>query len=212
MESFAQDLISLLQYLIPGLVSAWIFYSLTSFTKPTQFERVIQALIFTLISHTLVSCVGSLLTFIGEYWTFGVWGEKEKTATSLVMAVTLGVLASYCANTDKIHSFLRNKGITKETSYPSEWYGTFHKNITFVVLHLSGERRLYGWPIEWPSDPSKGHFLIADPSWLLDDGTESRISSVTSILISVTDVQWVEFLEKTWEKENGKESVKSSTT
>ncbi|HEB27585.1 MAG TPA: hypothetical protein ENI05_07385, partial [Porticoccus sp.] len=69
--------------------------------------------------------------------------------------------------------------------------------------HLHDERRLYGWPIEWPSEPTKGHFVIADPSWLLDDGSEARIVGVANILINVADVKWVEFIEKTWESNDG---------
>lgn len=207
MESLAQDLISLLQYLIPGLVAAWIFYSFTSFSKPSQFERVIQALIFTLFIHLFVELIGLGLTGIGGYWSVGVWDAKTETIYSIVVALILGGAVSYFANNDKLHQFLRDKNITKETSYPSEWYGSFHKNITFLVLHLNDERRLYGWPIEWPSVPTKGHFLLADPSWLLDDGTESRIVGVSNILINVVDVKWVEFMENTWEKSNEQKSI-----
>lgn len=203
MEAFAQDLISLLQYLIPGLVAAWIFYSFTSYNKPSQFERVIQALIFTLIIQTATNGIIAATTTIGEHWSLGAWTNTKETSVSLVLAVIIGILAAYIVNSDKLHKFLRKHGITKETSYPSEWYGTFHKNITFIVLHLKDERRLYGWPVEWPSDPTKGHFLIADPSWQLDDGSESRVVGAAHLLLDVCDVKWVEFLDKTWEENNG---------
>jgi hypothetical protein len=72
------------------------------------------------------------------------------------------------------------------------------KNVTYVVLHLKDERRLYGWPIEWPSVPDRGHFLLVQASWLKDT-EEIPIKGVKSILIDVNDVRWVEFMEKTWE-------------
>ncbi|SUP44184.1 Uncharacterised protein [Vibrio furnissii] len=54
MENLTNDIITLLQYLLPGFVAAWMFYSLTSYPKPSQFERVVQALIFTIFIQAIV--------------------------------------------------------------------------------------------------------------------------------------------------------------
>lgn len=203
MDSFSSDLITILEFLLPGFVAAWIFYSLTSFAKPSQFERVIQALIFTLFIQGLVSILEYLCLKVGDYWQLGVWSSSSALVVSIIVAIAFGVIFSSFANNDKIHSYLRSRKLTRETSFPSEWFGTFLKNVTYIVLHLHDERRLYGWPIEWPSEPTRGHFVIADPSWLLDDGSEARIVGVGNILIDVTDIKWVEFIEKTWENKNG---------
>lgn len=115
----------------------------------------------------------------------------------------MGLVFSYFANNDKLHKLLRYININHEGSFPSEWFKAF-LNVTYVVLHFNDERRLYGWPIEWPSVPTEGHFLIAYPSWLLDNGEEKRIVGVRNILVNSKDVKWVEFLEKTWENEDDK--------
>lgn len=49
MPELAKDTVALFAYLLPGFVTAWVIYGLTSQTKPSQFERVVQALIFTFI-------------------------------------------------------------------------------------------------------------------------------------------------------------------
>lgn len=203
MGSVTSNIISILQFLLPGFVAAWIFYSLTSYPKPSQFERVVQALIFTLFIQALVSIAKYGLLTIGGYWSIGSWTESSSLIASIIIAIVFGVVFSYFANNDKIHKYLRDKGITRETSFPSEWFGSFLNNVTFIVLHFNDERRLYGWPIEWPSEPKSGHFLIADPSWIEEGGKEKRITGVNNILVDVNDVKWVEFLEKTWEKGNG---------
>ena len=203
MENFAKDLVSLLQFLVPGFVAAWIFYSLTSYPKPSQFERVIQALIFTLFIQVSVKIIASILLFIGNYWSFGEWSTSVETTYSALIAIIFGFTFSYFANNDKLHRLFRYLGITRETSYPSEWFGVFLKDITFVVLHFHDDRRLYGWPIEWPSEPTKGHFVIANPSWIHGKKKETIISGVENILIDVNDVKWVEFMKKTWENDNG---------
>ena len=74
------------------------------------------------------------------------------------------------------------------------------KNVTYVVLHFEDERRLYGWPIEWPSEPGNGHFLITEASWLDEKGKEIPLTGVESILIDARQVKWVEFMKKTWEE------------
>lgn len=49
MDDLVKDIIPLLQYLIPGFLSTWIFYSLTAFKRPDTFGQIVQALIFTFV-------------------------------------------------------------------------------------------------------------------------------------------------------------------
>lgn len=200
MENLSSDIISILQYLLPGFVAAWIFYSLTSYPKPSQFERVIQALIFTLIVQATVSVIIFIINYVGTFWDDRTTPESFNFVCSVFVAVAFGFAFSYFANNDKLHKYFRDKKITRETSFPSEWFGAFLKDVTFVVLHFHDERRLYGWPVEWPSEPTKGHFVLADPSWVGENGEDVRILGVKNILVNVNDVKWVEFMEKTWEK------------
>ena len=211
-ETFTQDLMALLQYLLPGFVAAWIFYNLTSYSKPSQFERVIQALIFTLFIQVIVLIIEMLLILIGKSWTIGMWDHSATITWSIIVAVALGTSTANFANNDKIHKVLRGLGITRETSFPSEWFGAFLNDVTYIVLHLKDERRLYGWPIEWPSEPTKGHFVIADPSWIDGPDGEQKIQGVTNILIDVNEVKWVEFMESTWEKQDEQKGIESAST
>jgi hypothetical protein len=199
MADLSKDLIQLLQYLLPGFLAAWVFYSLTSYPKPSQFERVIQALVFTLIIQGFVFFTKLIFTFVGNYWSLGVWDNKTDLGWSTIDAFLLGLLFSYFANNDKFHKLLRKAKITRESSYPSEWFGAFLCNITFIVLHLQDERRLYGWPTEWPSEPSSGHFVLEQVSWIVD-GKDIPITGVSTMVVDVKDVKWVEFMEKSWEK------------
>lgn len=205
MDGFAKDFISVLQYLLPGFVSAWVFYGLTSYPKPSQFERVVQAMIFTLFTQATINIVEFILKYIGNYWSVANWSESSSLIWSIIIALFFGLIFSYFANNDKLHKFFRDKKVSHQTSFPSEWFSVFLEP-TFVVLHFNDERRLYGWPVEWPSEPTKGHFVIADPSWLLDNGGEQRITGVKNMLVNVNDVKWIEFLEKTWEN-NDEERV-----
>ena len=116
---------------------------------------------------------------------------------SILVAVALALLASYASNRDSVHRILRHLRITKETSYPSEWDSAFSRHgDCYVVLHLKGQRRLYGWPEEWPSHPEQGHFRISEGEWL-DEDKRIPATGVSAVLIPASEVEMVEFLSQT---------------
>jgi len=64
-----------------------------------------------------------------------------------------------------------------------------------VVLHLSGARRITGFPSEWPTEPASGHLRLRNAAWLNDENQETLLGEGTSILIASADVEMVEILE-----------------
>ena len=42
MGETSKDVLALLTQLMPGFLTAWVVYGLTTYTKPPQFERVVQ--------------------------------------------------------------------------------------------------------------------------------------------------------------------------
>jgi hypothetical protein len=195
MEIPTKEIIDILLYLLPGLIAAWVYYGLTSFPKPSQFERVIQALVFTVIIQGVTSAMKWILLGIGDFmFSIGVWNDNTRLVTSVIIAFLLGLLFCKYSNNDKIHEILRKLKITKLTSFPSEWYGVFGRNQTYIVLHLNDGRRLYGWPLEWPNKPDSGHFSITEAEWLTDNGS-IKLDSVRIILLPATEVKFVEFMK-----------------
>ena len=187
----SSEVVGILTFLLPGFVAAAVFYSLTSHPKPSAFERVVQALIFTMIVQAIIAAID--IGFDAE--TIGKW----EPGPSVLIAVVLALIATFLSNNDAAHWLLRRLGFTRETSYPTEWYSSFSRHHgCYVVLHLSGQRRLYGWPEEWPSRPDEGHFRIAEGEWLIDNERKSIIG-VSAILVSAHEVEMVEFLEKNYE-------------
>ena len=107
----------------------------------------------------------------------------------LKVAVTLGVAASYVSNRDAVHRILRRLGVTRETSCPSVWYSAFSRHHgCYVVLHLQGQRRLFGWPEELPSRPNEGHIRIAEAEWLVEDERRAA-TGVSAIPIPAEEVE-----------------------
>lgn len=192
MDSLFSNVTPLLTFLLPGFLSAWIFYGLTSHPKPTQFERTVEALVFTFVVHAATQATRVLLEATGGYWSLGAWNEASQIIVSVVFAAALGLGLAAAVNKDIFHAWLRRKGFTSRTSHPSEWFCVLDKNPAFVVLQLKDGRRLIGWPKEWPVSPSSGQFYLQMPAWILDDGETRDLPELDGILIHATDVQWVE--------------------
>lgn len=174
--------IELLMFLLPGLVSTCVFYSLVPSPPPSPFKYTINALLFTALTQAVS---------LSLPW-FSV-----SSIVPYVIAALLGTGAAISVNRDFPHRILRPLGITMETSYPSEWYSTwwrlFSEEPWFVVLHMQDESRLYGWPVEWPSHPTEGHFRIENGGWLDEDNNVIE-PEVHAILVPMNSVETVEFM------------------
>jgi|SRR5471030_2637592 len=190
-----KDVLGLLTQLMPGFLTAWVVYGLTTYTKPGQFERVVQALIYSYGVNVLVALLKVTLLSMGKYWYFGIWDQTTELIDSGLIAVSLGVVLSYLMTNDPFFALARRLHLTTRTPYPSEWYGAFAANQKYVVLHLSGARRITGFPSEWPTEPASGHFRLRNAAWLNDENQETLLGEGTSILIASADVEMVEILE-----------------
>lgn len=183
--------IDILLVLLPGFVAAGVFHSLTSHPRPSDFGLVAQSLIFAAIVQTVTELVG-LVVHVDEMWTGSFAGSGF--VAQVLVALLFGLVLAIVSNHDLVHGALRWLRVTKEDAYPSEWYSAFHRNgDSYVVLHLAGERRLFGWPEEWPGSPDKGHFRISEAEWLVDE-TRIPLDGVAATLVPATDVNMVEFV------------------
>lgn len=215
MEGISAEIVGVIYQLLPGFIVAWIIYGLTAHLKPSAFERIVQALIFTVFVRALVLVFKLFANYAGEHvYSFGPWNNDIEFIWSIMIAISTGLFITWCVNNDFplflfrkdgearcnkkfkwLHKLISKIKLTDKTLHPTEWYSAFNSEPRFVVLHLSGERRLYGSTKQYPDDPNKGHFLIEEPEWLLDDGTSAPLYTVHHMLIPASDVQRIEFIK-----------------
>lgn len=204
----SKDILALLSQLMPGFLTAWVVYGLTTYTKPSQFERIVQALIYSFIVKALVVAVESMLLLAGRLVLLGVWDHSIEVIASAVLAIALGLVLSFFMINDAFFRQARRLGITSRTPYPSEWYGAFSaRPPRYIVLHLQSGRRITGYPMEWPTEPTSGHFKLTDAAWLDDQNQEIVLDMNESILISANQVEIVEFLKTIQERTNAPEAA-----
>lgn len=212
MDAVSKDILTLLNQLLPGLVTAWVIYGLTSHPRPTQFERVVQALIYSFFIGALVAFEEKALLFAGRFYAFGYWDKSAELFASSLSALGLGLIISFFSNNDTFYKFARDKGFTTRTAFPSEWYGAFSQHPRYTVLHLRGGRRISGYPVDWPSEPTAGHFRLVDAAWVNEDRTETVLDGDHSILIPAAEVELVELLKYREELPNGTKAAEPVPT
>ena len=204
----SKDILALLTQLMPGFLTAWVVYGLTTYTKPSQFERIVQALIYSFMVSALVAVAEPLLLLAGQFVRLGMWDSSAELIASAVLALALGFLLSFFMKNDVFFRQARRLGLTSRTPFPSEWYGAFAaRPPRYVVLHLEGGRRITGYPIEWPTEPTSGHFKLTDAAWLDDLNNEIPLDTNDSILIAAKQVEMVEFLKNMSERTSATETA-----
>ena len=104
MSWVSSEVVGVLTFLLPGFVAAAIFYSLTSHPKPSAFDRVVLALIFTVVGQAIVA---ALLAIDDTTRDIRQWIRDWELFSSVIVATALGLIASYASNTDTVHGILR---------------------------------------------------------------------------------------------------------
>lgn len=74
----SSELLELLRQLLPGFLTAWVFHALTAYPKQSQFERVIQALIFTLLVKVLSDSFKEITIYIGSFYKVFEWSTGKE--------------------------------------------------------------------------------------------------------------------------------------
>lgn len=198
-EQIDAHLLTILLALLPGFISAEIVAALVIREDRGSLDRIIQALIYTFLTHAVWMSL------------FG-WWIPDSAGFHLIglglIAVAIGLLATWFVNNDFVHSFLRRMRLTQTVSRPNEWYDAFYRTKEYVTVHLTDGRRVFGWPLLYPKRAEKGHLFLEDAQWL-DLPVEPAASLRTQLLIDVADVRFVEFVALK-ESEDGNVQAKRS--
>lgn len=195
MPELSKDFIALLQYLVPGFIVAWVFFGITAYAKPVQFERVVQALIHTVLIQALVTLEKGAALFLGQWMAIASWTNSSDLLASLVTAFILGFALSIAVHRDFPFRHLRMRGYTLRSGHPCHWYAAFSRHNRYVALQLKDGTRIFGWPSYWPTQPGQGHFFITSAARTAGHDHQDLLH-LEGILINATDVVFVEFFKE----------------
>ena len=201
MNIASSESINILQYLLPGFLAAGIFQTLISSRKPIGIDIIVRSFIFTIIVQFLTDAFIWLAIYFE--W-FSDLNTTRDYVILLIISTVFGVTAATLWNYDLFHKFFRFVKVTEQSADNSTRISAFKLNRnSYVVLHLKGERRLFGWPRGWPSSPTDQYYLIEEYSWLSDNDQnadvknppEETVGGTSRILISESEVEMIEFVD-----------------
>jgi hypothetical protein len=189
---------SVIYVLLPGFLAAWLFYGLAGKRARTPFEYIVHALVFTAIVQALVLTVRGSFLWIGRLASIGAWTNEVAFVWSTMTAVLVGLASAVLANKEwillkrsKCLGLLADEG--EPTSLPPDSPPASNQDQRYVVLHLSGGRRLCGSPFEWPHSSDSGHFVVIQPEWLLEQNKHVPLQGVERMSVAAQDVERIEF-------------------
>jgi hypothetical protein len=192
----SSDVLSVLNYLLPGLVATWAFRRVTPHDKPKDLDALIEALLFTAAVQPLVLVIQAAALAIGtSIGAIGAWTDDVALVLAVVLGLCVGLASGVAANKDWVHAGLRRWKLTKQTSFPSEWYRHLFCEERFVILTMRNGDRIRGWPAEFPNSPDRGHFCLRGAEWLPQDEPPQVLATAEAVLIPASDVMYLEFLK-----------------
>jgi hypothetical protein len=195
MEIDLPSLVEILRAFLPGLLAATVFHAMTPYPKRDVFDRVVAAAIFTMVVQIIVWPVQHVLLWFGSIvFVLGEWSSEAALAWGAGLGVVVGGGWSVLINRGLTHKWPHRWGFTKKSALPSQWFLAFSEYERYVTLHLVDGRRVMGYPAHWPDEPDRGHFVLHDFRWLLDNGAEVELPNVEAFLLDAKSVTWVEFL------------------
>ena len=206
--------LELLLYVFAGLVASWVYYGLVPATKPSAFNRVLDALVLTalirLALQGLALVIPPLASVLGRIENLSsnpppLADLTDSFAASLLVfgfSALFGLILAILTNKNFPHQWLIRWGWTGQAALQSNLSHAFSvRQDSYIVLNLRDGRRVFGWPLSWPDRTDDNYFLLSDYEWLpsragegaADESGEEK-SPDAAILIAGRDVEMVEFV------------------
>jgi Family of unknown function (DUF6338) len=193
------DTIVIFVILLPGFVSSTILDSIATRRPKDTFAKIVEALIFSFIIYAI---------------TFGILGypvislpaETQKLPAALgsrvnarfvlgalILSVVLPLVLGWLTASDRHMKVLRWAGITHKTSRDTIWLDVFIEQKRYVIVNLTGQRRIFGWPMYYSEDSTSGLLYLQDPAWVKPDGTYDELNVHGIFLVEKGSIESIEF-------------------
>jgi len=197
------EALGVLLLLLPGFSCAYLVQHLAVRPKQTELDKVIEALLLSLVLYLIASPFFSYSLPLS--WQKRATGGVEQYTLQLngqylavlaVLALTFGILYSSNLNHDWLLRFLRKLRITQRTARNSIWNDAFQDIPgSFVLVQLSGDRAVIGYLRYYSDEPEDSSLFLEDAAWIVDDeGTQSPIDGPGILLTKQAGIESVSFL------------------
>jgi hypothetical protein len=201
MQEVTFEGITALLILLPGFLAAELVRILSSRPKRSEFDKIVQAFIYSFLVYVIFSGVSS---------SFPITVHVEKSAEGAthyfpefhfgalvaitVIAIMLAIVVATMMNNDFPLSLLRKIGMTQRTFRPSVWADVFRLPSQYVQVELADGRQVIGWLVYFSDTPKEAALYLEDAAWLKSDSTQIPIEGPGILLTKETGIKAIMFL------------------
>ena len=197
--------LALLLYLLPGFLGGVIYEAVAEARQRTTFERLLIALVLTLLATLLshwifatplfpsikISPKSSLDSVLAAF-------VGRNLAVASAISALIGLAAAWIQNKGWLYDLLRSLGITSRTGGIDVWHEVFSRNRQiWVQVRFKDGRLLIGWPEHYSEDGDQKELFVADATWLIPQrsGRPDQLMDVAGPGVYVVDWKAIEAIE-----------------
>lgn len=197
------EALALLIVLLPGFVSSSILDHVIVRKPKDHFGRIIEALVFSFIIYAVVVGIVGVPAFEAPEGT----ADVPRIATALInqsfvwvallLSIVIPLFLGFLSTTDGHMRFLRLIRVTNKTARETTWLDVFADQKRYVIVNLTGKRRVFGWPQYFSNDRDEGLLYLFDPAWVNTDGTYTNLDIHGLFLVEPDSIESIEFTHVT---------------
>jgi hypothetical protein len=190
------EALAILFVLLPGFLCAYIAQSLAVRRQQTDTEKVIEALIFSLILYLIT------LPFFGFtlplHWqagpgnTYQIVANYHHLLSLFALSVAFGTLYAANINHDWLMSLMRLAHVTERTARTSIWNDAFQEISGWVQVGFEDGTQIRGW-VRYYSDESGDCSLFLERATWIDGEDREEIEGPGILLTAAAGIKTVTF-------------------
>jgi hypothetical protein len=196
------EALGILLVLLPGFAAAYLVQLLAARRKQSELDKVVEALIFSLLLYLLT------LPFFG-YALPIAWrdGDELHPGVSQIiivwphllalafLAVVLGSIYAASINHNWLTAPFRWLRITERSARSSVWNDVFTDLKGVVQVGFTDGRSVIGWIRRYSDDDDSHVLFLEEAAWIDSDGKETPIEGPGILLTKNLGIESVMFLD-----------------
>lgn len=194
------ETLAVLLVLLPGFLAAGIVRALCVRTKQTEFDKLIEALVFSFIAYGAFVAVFRRFPLqsgsVGDVREYLTALHPSDVLFLLAFGAAAGLLVGGSITNDFHGKVFRKLRLTNRTSRPSIWLDVFSEIKDYVQLEFQDGRKLIGWPRYFSDTPDESCLFLENAAWIGHDGKTIEVPGSGVLVTKEMPIQAIMFLRE----------------
>lgn len=187
--------------LLPGFITASIIRTLCVRPTQTEFDKLIQALMYSFVVYVLFVAILHRLPLEALQrlkQADGVYYLPAVRYSDLVLlfgfAVALGLILSLSITKDIHGRVFRRLNMSNRSSRPSIWQDVFSEVNEYVQVQFQDGRSILGWPRYFSDSPEESSLFLENAAWIAGDGSIVDVPGAGVLITKDMTIETIMFL------------------